>query len=479
MKKMKFNKYSLFAIITALFIWIILGFSREHLVPFNSSIERASFLLTGDEPEYLLAAYSVAHDLDMDLHNNLLTKSWEKFWIRPVCGPSHGDFAYFKRVSSSLSDENKSKWGKKQLLVHRPGTSIIISSVTFFKKNIRWWAYFTISTLTALCIFFVTMRLHRHEFPIIFVALLCAFTVISPPSIFYSNQIFPEIPVSMLFLLSFVLLLKPSTLNVILASFCIAFSTWFSDRAIFPAIFLGIACFLLTKGKKMKSLVLFIFMINAIFLAFYFYRRFGVPYPIHHNPRVSPSLNYIFKGLPGILFDRNKGILWLSPMLILSPVAFIMWWKSRLYPKLCFFTGLAFASSLLAVSSFPDWSGGTCPTGRYGVLFQWLTLPAFLVWSKSGMNTKQKAMVLFLFFIGLLQTIFIYDHPNWWYRKYSPIFEYKCLYPIYNVMPDMQTINKIEVLKVMFWTFSFALYSLTAYFPVTEIIQKICLRKRK
>ncbi|MBN2145550.1 MAG: hypothetical protein JW774_13125, partial [Candidatus Aureabacteria bacterium] len=56
------NQKRLLAVGTAVMIWIILAVIREHLIPYNASQDEKAILLTGDEPEYLLAAWSLAHD---------------------------------------------------------------------------------------------------------------------------------------------------------------------------------------------------------------------------------------------------------------------------------------------------------------------------------------------------------------------------------------------------------------------------------
>jgi hypothetical protein len=454
-----FNQKWMLALATAVVIWIVLAVVREQLIPFHASGEQRTLLLTGDEPEYLLAAWSLAHDRDLNLRNNLEEQSWKAFQDRLVCDVTHGDLNYFKRVSPFMEKADPEQWKNTQLLVHRPGTAVLLSPAAFSKTRMRWWAYFIIATLTSLGGLGILLLAFSQGIPPFKASLLSLAVILSPPSVLYANQAFPEIPAALLLTLSFLLCCSARFPLLLFSAFLLVMAPWFSDRAI-PSVFLfSLFCLFQANTHKQRGILLVIFLAGILGLTHYYLKRFGVPWPLHHNPRVSPSLSFIMKGLPGFLLDRNRGILWLCPMLLFVPTA--LYSSFRQNKKAAVFLSLALGLSLLNIASFPDWMGGICPAGRYGVLFQILSLPAFFLWIKNNTPRTQKIVFSLLLFFGIIETLVLFNHPSWWFRKYHPLFAIPCLQPVYSLLPDLQKPDYTEIVKALLWTlvFSFTIFA--------------------
>ena len=424
----------LFLILTALVFFAGLSFIRGRLVPWNSTPENRDLLLTGDEPEYFLAAWSLAHDGDMNLRNNLLNEDSKKFQNNLVCDLYHGGREYFKRVSPSLR-EGPEAWKDLQLLVHRPGTAALIAPAAWFPEKMRWLAYAIISLLVTFCsICFIFFAGEAGVSFFMSVALTFLF-VFSPPGVFYANQAFPEIPVAMLLTLASMLLWRPSPLRLYVACVLLVLIPWFSDRAIPAAGILALYAFFLAPGPTRWGLVL-IFSVGAILLMRYYYFRFGVLWPLHHNPFYSCSVNAIVPNLPKLFFDAGRGIFWLFPALLLYPLAFVRAFRLRQYR---FFLGvnfLMFVLSVCLVASFPDWRAGVCPAGRYGVLLQWLAFPVILLWVRAGIGPVSRVFLFVLLAFSVVEIIFLIPYPCFWYRNYHPLFGYECLQPYYDFLPQ-------------------------------------------
>lgn len=432
---------------------------RDQLVPFNADRQRRSVLLTGDEPEYLLAAISVAEDGDMNLWNNLREQSWLRFQDRLVAGPAHGSLAYFKRVSPAMSHAQAEQWGNRNLLVHRPGTSMLISLAGFSKHRIRWWSYFLMSSfaLTGIAVILIS-SIRAGVAPLPAVTLVSAMSL-CPPGVYYMNQAFPDIPIAILLTTCLALLLRPSSMAVVLASVCVSLAPWFSDRVIPACCCTGMACLLIARNRSTRIAVGAILATSVLFLAMYYFRRFHVPYPMCHSPRHTAALANIPGGFVRVLMDRGRGIFWVCPVLILTPVAFLKWWRSKEHRILWWSNMLSIVLTLIGLASFPDWRGGVCPACRYGVLLQWLAIPPLLVWTKIGLSKLQRVMVGLPLLYGATQTLLLYNHPNWWYREYNPIFAYPSIQPLYRFLPDLTDLTVRSVGTTVAWSCLFALYA--------------------
>lgn len=449
-------------VVVVLAIAAVFALVREQLIPFTADANRRSYLLTGDEPEYLLAAWSLAHDGDLNLYNDVREKVWEVFQKRPVCGPGHAELAHFQKISPAMANVSPEAWQGQQLLIHRPGVSVLVFPAAYAGQNFRWWAYFIVATFASVgigAILFAARRAGASLFP---AAVIASLLVLSPPGLFYANQAFPEVPAAVLLAVSASLLLSPGLPAATASGVCVAMAPWFSDRALLPAVVLGLAGLWLARKAKTRWVLLAVFGAGAGLLILYYWHRFHVPWPVHHNWRYSASVGNIPSLLPRILLDRDRGILWLCPALLLLPAAFYSWYRSGHHRILCVSIALALTAGLLGVASFPDWRGGVCPAGRYGVLIQWLALPVFLAWHRTGMSKTQQVLLLLLLLAGAMEILFVWNHPNWWYRSYHPVFGCPSLQRFYDILPNLNSLEFSSLARAGQWLAVFILYNLLA-----------------
>jgi hypothetical protein len=99
---------------------------RSQLVPYHADPEQRGFLLTGDDPDYLLTALSLARDGDINIANNIRQSDALCFQSRPVGG---GDFDFFNRISKGRIAAHRGDWGDSRYMQHRPGISAFIAPV--------------------------------------------------------------------------------------------------------------------------------------------------------------------------------------------------------------------------------------------------------------------------------------------------------------------------------------------------------------
>jgi hypothetical protein len=96
----------------------------------------------------------------------------------------------------------------------------------------------------------------------------------------------------------------------------------------------------------------------------------------------------------------------------------------------------AFLVLVALVAAFDDWAGGTCPSGRYFVVPQFLFILLAAVWLMDERGQKIKMFwIIGLGALGIMQLFWLTSHPRWWYRAYHPMFAWKDIQPLYAYLP--------------------------------------------
>jgi hypothetical protein len=105
--------------------------------------------------------------------------------------------------------------------------------------------------------------------------------------------------------------------------------------------------------------------------------------------------------LAKLLLDSNKGIIWFSPILILTPYAIYKQWKTPGQKGLAITIGLISVYYLIWTSGFTYWSGGGSTGVRYLTpMLPFLCLSLALLWENVGRVFK--IVLVFLFGISFL-----------------------------------------------------------------------------
>lgn len=415
----------------------LLALPRETLIPLQADAERREYLLTGDEPEYLLAAFNLAQGRGLTLVardqqrfmaperlNHLMAQGW------------HGSYAYFLSISPALGRRySQAEWGNTPVLVHRPATSVLLAPAAWAGERQRWWSYAIISLVAAVGLaglLFLAIRAGAPPWPSLGLGLA---GLLAPPALFYANQAFPELPCALLLALAVALLFRPVPGAVLLAALCLAAAPWFSDRALPPAFLLGLAALLAAPGR-VKILVVGVFLLDAAGLISYWLQHLGTPYPQNTHTVMHASLGYIPLGFLQLFFSGTQGLLWFFPLAGLAPLAWWRWWRSAWRPDLCLLSALAWLSLVGGISAWPDWTAGTCPRGRYAVMVQLLCLPTFLAWARAGFSRRQAWALGLLAAWSLVYAALVALEPGWWFAQFHPIFNLDVQSPLFAWLPD-------------------------------------------
>jgi hypothetical protein len=335
------------------------------------------YLLTGDEPHYLLLSHSVAFDGDVDLANNRAAKDYEAYYDRTVSGYVKTRDYWLKYVKGRLKTAPPEYWSGRCLSMCPVGMPILVAPVYrlvfLLGKRIRFSVVIFMHMLAAgigVLMMLVTWRITGHRWVAVGMSIVFA---LSAPLLYYTVPIFPDLPGAFAMLLGVWLMLVIEDGRRWPATPCLGcvagFLPWLHAR-FWPAaglLMLGAACILwLQRQTRWRMLIVLAaaFTICAAPLLVYYYRLYGIPFPVSTHPPMSPGIG-MRSGWPGLWLDRNNGLLWYAPVAVYSFAGAWCAWRSKRVA--CRIVVLLIAGNWLLVGSFSDWHGGLCPPLRYWV----------------------------------------------------------------------------------------------------------------
>jgi len=430
----------------------VYSYSRHYLIPYNADTDQRSVLLTGDEPDYLLTALSLARDGDINIANNIARDDYKLFQERAIGG---GDFDFFNRISKGRIAAHRAEWGSSRYMQHRPGISVFLSPVfKFSEENYRWWSYFSISCVLVLAGVLGWMTALRLGFDGGTMFVVCVVCLLAPPVLFYANQVYPESVAGCLLLAAagslsigrrMVWMAVPVLMGVI----------WFTDRALPVFAPLAIATVVALGSWRQRWAAMALLGLSLLLFGFYCQHRFGMPFPISHNEVFDSSLSSVPIRMFQIFFDNMQGWAWLFPPALLLPA--ILWtiFRQRPLPVIPLMILAGLVLNLAMVAAFGDWRGGTNPRGRYYVIPQLLMIPLLFNWFKLSSRQAGRVYLGWLIALGalaLLPLFWLLDHPAWWFRSYHPFFGWEPVQGFYIYLPSLpDQAERHEWLKLLMW----------------------------
>jgi hypothetical protein len=371
--EIKYNKLSLrqasILILCVVFSVYIL-FSLLLVHP-NSEKSERYYLLTGDEPQYLLIANSFVTDFDFNLFNDVEEKDSLLFFDRAVNGFSGGVELFGPYAKGSKITASPEYWKNKRYSNLNYGLPILLA--LFYKIGMLWddqvrlVIMFFINFLAAILvlnIFLLSFNLTKDKYASFIISLFAGFSM---PIVFYSRQIFPDLPASLLLLYSFRKIQEKrfgSILKAIVIGICVGYMPWIHEKNILFSVILIIYFIYQWKKSEYGSEIAVCFFIpvfvSLVLQMRYCYLLFGVFYPVNMHPGF--YLADIFKGSIGLLFDEGHGLIPYAPIYMISVfgIGFAIKDKQKIV-WLLIFPVLFF----LATACFREWWGGFCPAGRY------------------------------------------------------------------------------------------------------------------
>ncbi len=272
--------------------------------------------LSGDEPHYLLMAYSLIHDHDLDLSNNYANKDYEQFYHRGDLEP--------QGLEHVINGKRYSHHPLGPVLLVLPGFALLG----------RLGASLTMALLAALALY-LTLRVLEETgaqgWPLHAVGMV---GLASSPFLLYAGLIFPEIPTACLAALSLFLFLKKRWGWL---GSCLGLLLWMHNRNMLLVMpLLAFSVYGIWKEKQTASKEAGWFALGftppVLLLSLYFHSVYGVWTPLgaHNEPFASLfRLSHFWDGFFGLLLDQECGFWFHFPIFAMAVTGGVILWFSK------------------------------------------------------------------------------------------------------------------------------------------------------
>ncbi|MBM4049799.1 MAG: hypothetical protein FJ279_32280, partial [Planctomycetes bacterium] len=267
----------------------------------------------GDEPHYLVMAHSLVHDGDLELSNNYASRDYRRFFDQ--------DEIHWHGRPRELPDGRKVVYSW-----HDAGLAILIAPGYAFSP--RFWPLFILNIACAALMTTVLLLLKdlglggRDR---LYATLAFGLT---PPIVFYANQVFPEVPAAFLLILGLrqvLLLPDKSVRRCLIIGLCICLLPWLGRRFGLLCICL-FAMGLLRMRHSVGSWVALCLpnVLSALVMRQFFIATYGAfTATAGWWDLLSGSWYYIKPhAVLGLLFDREAGLLTFAPIYVFAVAGF-------------------------------------------------------------------------------------------------------------------------------------------------------------
>ncbi len=408
--------------ITAL-AWIVFGValvvflveSRHLTKPGYDTLRDRSFLLSGDEPWYLLNTRSVAMDLDYNLYNDRVE---QEFWDKNISG-----WTLEKELRAIGHGRTKTEeyWAERVYPTKQIGLGIVLAPA--YRVGLLWDEQVRLTCVWFLClvgaflvqqVFWLGYELTSSRAAAAVGALAGAFSM---PMIVYAAQIFTELVAAFLLIVAVRMVLTskwPPVVRAIITGCCLAYLPWLHEKY-YLFVLVGIVMFCVaSRPWRWKPLVGFgvPLVVSAVLLMMFYRTIYGVPYPVYvHKDPISVAAGFR-SGYLGLLFDRTDGLLPFWPMLAFAVVGLVWMCRDRERRRVGVWLAVLTGALWLVYGAFPDWPGGVCPPLRY-----WLpVVPLLIVASSYALAAMRQGLVVMLAVLALLLGVVVgvrgMSHPR-------------------------------------------------------------------
>lgn len=320
--------------------------------------------LTGDEPHYLIQSQSIAHDGDLDLTNDYRDRNYALFF-------------------PEIIDAHTYRSGEKEYSIHYPLLSVGLSPVFWDRfLGIQIHPYVVAKMVIILIASLLGSWVICSVWVVSQKTSVVVFTTIqfvSLPFLSYTNQIYPELPASVLVLVIFLgmtgivdLRRNHNSFVMLISILCLPFlHIKFSMVSLIAGIFLLYWNF----GNARRLLVVVLsLIIGAVGILFYNMGIYGQILGPYSGSSISHFGDLMIRYL-AYLIDTNFGLFPLSPLLLWTiPGFFVLYAKVR--SPYAFFSIVALILVAHLMNLFHDtWLLGSSPVGRY-----WMAIAPVLIY---------------------------------------------------------------------------------------------------
>ena len=482
------------AAVLVLFLW--LGVFRAELIPQHANREQQLWLLTGDEPAYLLAAQAFAAGDGLDMGPAQRRQEHLRFYDGDIMGPGQ-----FNRAWHGLGGDPTSArarwWADKQIKRHAPGFPLLLAPLAGCQQ-FRWTAAVTEALLMcalAALLLWRARTLATTTYAATALAVLCFLG--GAPSAFYAAQMYPETSTGVLAVTALTLFTARRRWEHLAGCVLLTVLLWFSPRMLggvllacgilgwsalrrrdwLELLLLGAGCALffgfnlfvwdmllpmsLAGSSKLLALGCGVALVGSALLYKFMRPRWWLVTLLALGGAAFLALQQVSPALTGggplkhlgqqllIMFLGNDvGLLFLNPALWLGVVA-ACWLLCHQRDEAFYLWAALFIGVLVSVAVVPEWRAGTCPAGRYGVIPAYLLLvPVLRVFALASPAWRVRLLTTLVVLggVGLVTGWFMAQAPNFWFRDYHPLFGYVRLQRYYDWLPASEHLRPKPIL---------------------------------
>ena len=382
--------------------------------------QQRSFLLTGDEPHYLLVTHSLVADGDANLHNNVDGKDWRHYTVEEI-RPTHSwGFDIYNELSDGRLQEHEEAWQTRRYSKHRNGLPLLLTPAYALGLScggrIRFFAILFMNLAAALLAYNI-FAAAREETGNREAALCCWFAMgFAPPLLYYSNQIYPDLVAGLLILYAYRLIGRSGgVLRSLAVGSCIGYLPWLHERYLLVAAPLLLYWLWRDRSRgRWLALALTVVIVSAGLQMMYYYRLFGVPFPVNVHRSFS-LIGGLKQGFLGLLIDGNQGLAWYAPVYLAAGVGLVGLWRERRGEALALL-GLAIPF-WVAICMYKHWYSIWYPPLRYLVALLPLAAgPMARAW-QVGRRGYGRLVYAVLGGVGVFVGFYGIRHPRLYYTK--------------------------------------------------------------
>jgi hypothetical protein len=353
-------------------------------------------LPAGDEPHYLVITQSLLNDHDLKIENN------------------HRQGDYHAYYGGELKPDYLRRGRDREIYsIHAPGLPAIIAPVFALLGYpgvviVLALASGCATALTWSAVWRITSDVASSWFGWAAVAL-------SVPFFFQAFVAFPDGPGAIIVMIGIAATLAgldASQRFLFVTGVALAMLPWLHTRFAVLAVALGGIIAARNLGSpaivRRASALFAIPALSAAGWFWFFYAIYGTPNPAApYGHYTQSSLGNVTRGVPGLLFDQQFGLIPNAPVYICAGLGFIL--MSRRWPRLTIELLLVAVPYSLAVAAYQMWWGGLSSPARFLVpIVLPLAIPAGVWFATSGRGARLVglgALFLSVLITGALATV--------------------------------------------------------------------------
>lgn len=365
----------------------------------------------GDEPHYLAATQSLLHDADLKVENNYARGEYLEYF------PGRLEPHFLKRST-----------GGEIYSIHAPGVSVIVlPAFAAAGYTGAVWTMILVAAITAGLMWRLAFTLSGSPAAAWIGVAGVGFTA---PYFFHTFTIYPEMIGALCVLLGVSLLIKlgrgadPGTRVLVATGAALAVLPWLHTRFAVLAGIVGVLVVarLGARPSSISKIAAFLavpIVFGAAWFAFFYVIWGSVNPAVPYGADTSTAIAYMPRGVVGLLFDQQFGVLTTAPIYVIALAGGIALLRTQ--PRLGIELALIVIPYTMTVASYAMWWGGAAAPGRFLIaILPLAALPLAVICSQSN-ALRTVALVLTVASAALIVPRALEDNGRFIYNNRSGI----------------------------------------------------------